>query len=70
MKLHGYIVIESFHYVPLSYYLCIFQFEALSWKKEVSWKFLFLAPLAVGQRAYVMVRYPLCVCPSVRPSVH
>ena len=34
---------------------------------------LFLAPLAVGQRAYVMVRCPSCVRPSVhafvRPSV-
>ena len=30
----------------------------------------FLAPLAVGQRAYVMVRCPSCVRPSVRPSVH
>ena len=29
----------------------------------------FLAPLAVGQRAYVMVRCPSCVRPSVRPSV-
>ena len=28
----------------------------------------FLAPLAVGQRAYVMVCCPLCVCPSGRPS--
>ena len=26
----------------------------------------FLAPLAVGQRAYVMVRCPSCVRPSVR----
>ena len=26
----------------------------------------FLAPLAVGQRAYVMVRCPSCVCPSIR----
>ena len=26
----------------------------------------FLAPLAVGQRAYVMVRFPSCVRPSVR----
>ena len=30
---------------------------------------LFLAPLAVGQRAYVMARCPSCVRPSVRPSV-
>ena len=29
----------------------------------------FLAPLAIGQGAYVMVRCPLCVRPSVRPSV-
>ena len=29
----------------------------------------FLAPLAVGQRAYVMARCPSCVRPSVRPSV-
>ena len=29
----------------------------------------FLAPLAVGQRAYVMVRCPSCVRPSVRASV-
>ena len=29
----------------------------------------FLAPLAVGQRAYVMACCPLCVCPSVCPSV-
>ena len=28
-----------------------------------------LAPLAVGQRAYVMVRCPSSVRPSVRPSV-
>ena len=26
----------------------------------------FLAPLAVGQRAYVMVRCPSCVRPSMR----
>ena len=31
---------------------------------------ILLAPLAVGQRAYVMVRCPLCVRPSVRPSVN
>ena len=30
---------------------------------------LFLAPLAVGQRAYVMARCPSCVRPSIRPSV-
>ena len=30
---------------------------------------LFLDPLAVGQRAYVMVRCPSCVRPSVRLSV-
>ena len=29
----------------------------------------FLAPLAVGQRAYVMARCPSCVRPSARPSV-
>ena len=29
----------------------------------------FLAPLAVGQQAYVMVRCPSCVRPSVRASV-
>ena len=29
-------------------------------------KVSFLAPLAVGQRAYVMVRCPSCVRPSVR----
>ena len=29
----------------------------------------FLAPLAVGQRAYVMARCPSCVRPSVCPSV-
>ena len=29
----------------------------------------FLAPLAIGQQAYVMVRCPSCVHPSVRPSV-
>ena len=29
----------------------------------------FLAPLAVGQRAYVMARCPSCVRPSVHPSV-
>ena len=29
----------------------------------------FLAPLALGQRAYVMVRCPSCIRPSVRPSV-
>ena len=29
----------------------------------------FLAPLAVGQRAYVMARCPSCVRPCVRPSV-
>ena len=32
-------------------------------------KTFFLAPLAVGQRAYVMVRCPSCVRPSVRRSV-
>ena len=31
--------------------------------------FFFLAPLAVGQRAYVMVRCPSCVRPCVCPSV-
>ena len=31
--------------------------------------FLFLAPLAVGQRAYVMARCPSCIRPSVRASV-
>ena len=31
-----------------------------------SWYFCFLAPLAVGQRAYVMVHCPSCVRPSVR----
>ena len=30
----------------------------------------FLAPLAVGQRAYVMVCCPLCVCPVVWSCVH
>ena len=30
----------------------------------------FLAPLAVGQRAYVMVRCPSCVRPSVRLCVN
>ena len=29
----------------------------------------FLAPLAVGQRAYVMAHCPSCVHPCVRPSV-
>ena len=29
-------------------------------------KVQFLAPLAVGQRAYVMARCPSCVRPSVR----
>ena len=28
-----------------------------------------LAPLAKGQRAIVMALCPLCICPSVRPSV-
>ena len=28
-----------------------------------------LAPLAIGQRPYVMARCPSCVCASVRPSV-
>ena len=28
---------------------------------------LFLAPLAVGQRDYVMARCPSCVRPSIRP---
>ena len=32
--------------------------------------FIFLAPLAVGQRAYVMALCPSCVRPSVRPSVN
>ena len=26
----------------------------------------FLAPLALGQQAYVMARCPSCVCPSIR----
>ena len=30
---------------------------------------IFLAPLAIGQRAYVMVRCPSCLRPSVPPSV-
>ena len=30
----------------------------------------FLAPLAVGQRAYVMVRFPSCVRASVRLCVN
>ena len=30
---------------------------------------MFLAPLAVGQQAYVMARCPSCVRPSVRASV-
>ena len=29
----------------------------------------FLAPLALGQRAYVMVRCPPCICLCVHPSV-
>ena len=36
------------------------------WEMVIEW---FLAPLAVGQRAYVMARCPSCVRPSVRPSV-
>ena len=32
--------------------------------------FRFLAPLAVGQRAYVMVYCPSCVRPWVRPCVN
>ena len=30
----------------------------------------FLAPLAVGQRAYIMVRCPLCVRPCIRLGVN
>ena len=40
--------------------------ENIMGKEEIARYEQFLAPLAVGQRAYVMVR-----CPSfVRPSVH
>ena len=38
MKLHGDIVYLKFHHVPLFFYLCVFQFDALSWKKGVSCK--------------------------------
>ena len=37
--------------------------------KTIYWISLFLAPLAVGQRAYVMARCPSSVRASVRPSV-
>ena len=41
-------------------------------KKKFSFSknmFVYLAPLAVGQRVYVMACCPSCVRPSVRPSV-
>ena len=37
--------------------------------KEKNWLPAFLAPLAVGQRAYVMVRCPSCIRPSIPPCV-
>ena len=37
--------------------------------RSINLSVLFLAPLAVGQRAYVMVRCPSCIRASVRPCV-
>ena len=46
-----------------------FVFDREKDKMLVSSILSFLAPLAIGQRAYVMVRCPSCILPSVRPSV-
>ena len=62
-------VSDSFNFIQL---VCLFAlgfknyFEPGIQKKETfGCPILFLAPLAVGQRAYVMVRCPPCVRPSV-----
>ena len=41
-------------------------FENIMGLEEIARNEQFLAPLAVGQRAYVMARCPSCVRPSVR----
>ena len=43
-----------------------YRVENILRKGEIACYKQFLAPLAVGQRAYVMVRCPSCVRPSVR----
>ena len=48
----------------LNHYILVELEKTLSKKNE------FLAPLAVGQRAYVMARCPSCVCACVRPCVN
>ena len=46
------------------------QAENLVGKGETAHYEQFLAPLAVGQRAYVMVCCPSCIRLAVRASVH
>ena len=38
MKLYAYIAYLKFHHGPLFFYLLVFQFDAMSWKKGVSCK--------------------------------
>ena len=52
----------------------VFQTENTVEKGEIAHYKQFLAPLALGQQAYVMARCPLCVhssvCASIRPCVN
>ena len=43
-----YCFIKKIHYVPFSYYLCVFQFDALSRKKGVSCKIPIFTNISFG----------------------
>ena len=54
--------------LSILFWFSFFGFNALKTHHKKHFSSL-LAPLAVGQRAYVMARCPSCVRPSVRASV-